>query len=582
MSTSFFVSGQKPADLNPLDIEQPLAGDPNNPGAEYDIPAVLEKLIEDAWFTPLNTSTPVKVVRNDGLTSHPMGPADVAEMIAEAINPDEDINTTGTLEHSVIAKLTALLSIHAMENHKLPTEQIFLSQALGKLRLPAPGPMVSYTINQDVIPTAKTLLSSQTQQDWEMFFASVASIWAPRIFGVAMLSADQFEQFKSYVDNFTSGISHLISADTRAKLLEFKQITLDGLTESLLLRNDFNDLTDDYSFSRIITHAARAFILSRTQGTGNTATTDTALMPFDLEQLILPEAVVFINVDAHAHSSSKTIAKEWKLIVDSLNSIQPPLSLNKINKLTTMTTRREKMAMDAVRAKRRLDKNDQVKRELPELVDEQPSVPKIARSIDAVLSTMGKVQKSQNIFKQRVRTRAKPSRRRPDNLDARGTRTAKRYYPDIHFYADCSGSITTENFAGITRTVAELASKRGVNIYFTSFSHMLSQDVMIPAANKTPQQIIDIINSIPKVTGGTNFEIIWDHINESRDRQNRMNIIATDFEFSPHRLAKHSPNTFYVPCDMNDWQRVKYYIEYFTKQMMPIDATTPGRVLGVY
>lgn len=579
MSTSFFVSGQKPADLDPLDFPQPLTTDSNDPYSEYNLVNALEGPITNTWFDELNPGTPVKVVRHDGLNSTDLTAHDVAEMIADVINPDEETNTAGAIEHAEVAKLTSQLSIHAMENHKLTAEQIFLSQALGRQRLPAPSPMARYTINQDVIPTAKTLLSSQTSNDWEMFFASIASIWNPRILGVAMLSEVQFEEFKDHLDILTTSLGNKISHDTQAKLFEFKQITLSGLTEALLLRNDFTDYTDDYSFARIMTHAVRGFIFSRTSSaTGNS---DTALMPFDLTQVIMAEAVVFVNVDAHAHASSKTIAKEWKLIVDSLNMVQPPLSLNKINKLTTATVQQQKMAADAVRAKKRM-REDPKKREIPPLIDHQPTVPQITRKVDSVLTTMGKVQKSQNVFKQRTKTRAKPSRRRPDNLDARGTRSAKQYYPDIHFYADCSGSMTADNFAGITHIIATLASKRKINVYFTSFSHMLSQDVMIKAANKTPQQIISIINSIPKVGGGTDFEIVWDHINESQARQNRMNVIATDFEFWPSSHATHSPNTFYVPCDMGNWDMTKQSIEDFTAQMMPLDPTIPGRILSVY
>ena len=317
-------------------------------------------------------------------------------------------------------------------------------------------------------------------------------------------------------------------------------------------------------------------------GSANTpATTLGTIMPFALSQVVMPEAIVFVNVDAHAHTSARVIDTEWKNIVDSINMAQPPISLRNINSLTTTTVQMKKVTAAAVRAKRRM-KDPATKREIPPLVKAQPKVVDIAKSVDKLITRMGQVAKSHNTFKAKTKTRSKPSRRRPSNIDARGTHTKKTFYPDIHFYADCSGSMSVDNFEGIAKTIAMVASKRKVNIYFTSFSHILSQDVLIPAAGKSPSEIMQIIRNIPKVGGSTNFEIIWDHINESPERSKRCNIIATDFEFYPYKGAKHSKNTFYAPCDMGNWNMVKNSIQDFTRNMMSIDPSIPGRILGVY
>ena len=583
MTTQYFVSNQAPRDLDPLTIDPPLTADPNDPGTEYDIAAALETPINDTWFTPMNTGQQVTVNRAKGTHTEALDPARVAELIATVANPDEDTNTTDASDNADVARLTEALSVHAREQHKLQAEQLFVSQALGRCRLPAPGPLVAYTVGQDIIPTAKTLCSDQSVSNWDMFFTAIASIYNPHIFGVAMLGGQQFDDFKAHLQNVVQALHNNLTADTRAKLQKFQAIDLKGLTEAQLLRNDCHDITDDYSYARVLIYAVHSWVKQQYAAGANATppTTTAALMPFALSQVVMPEAIVFVNVDAHAHTSARVIDTEWKNIVDSINMTQPPVSLRNINSLTATTVQMKKLTAEAVRAKRR-KKDPATKREIPPLVKMQPKVTDIAQTIDQLMTRMGQVAKSQNVFKAKTKTRAKPSRRRPDNVDARGTRLKKSFYPDIHFYADCSGSMSVDNFEGIAKTIAMVASKRRVNIYFTSFSHVLSQDVLIPAAGKSPDEIVQIIRQIPKVSGGTDFEIIWKHISESPEREARCNIIATDFEYYPYPDATHSKNTFYAPCDMGDWDMVKNSIENFTQNMMPVDATIPGRILGVY
>lgn len=583
MTTQYFVQNQAPKDLDPLAITPHLTTDPNDPNTEYNIATALTDPINDAWFTPMQAGQNVSVTRHNGVHTDTLSPEDVATMIAEVANPDEDSNTTGTAENADVTRLTEALSVHALSNHRLPADRLFVSQALGRCRLPAAGPLVTYTTSQDIIPTAKALCSDQSLPNWDMFFTAIASTFDPHVYGVGMLGKPQFDDFKQHLANLAQALGNNLSNDTQVKLRQFQNIDFDGLTEAQLLRNDCFDYTDDYSYARVLIYAVHSWVQNQhANGTANTpATALGTLMPFSLAETVMPEAIVFVNVDAHAHTSARIIDAEWKNIVDSVNMVQPPVSLRNINSLTATAVQMKKVTAEAVRAKRRM-KDPATKREIPPLVTTQPKVVDIAKSVDRLVTRMGQVAKSQNTFKAKTKTRSKPSRRRPDNVDARGTRIKKTFYPDIHFYADCSGSMSVDNFEGIAKTIAMVAAKRKVNIYFTSFSDVLSQDVLIPAAGKSPSEIMRIIRNIPKVGGGTNFEIIWDHINESPERSQRCNIIATDFEFYPHSNAKHSKNTFYAPCDMGDWDMVKNSIEYFTKSMMPIDATIPGRILGVY
>lgn len=64
MSDTFTITGQVPADLDPLDLPAPLTIDANHPGAEYDMASQLSSVINDTWLQPLNPGTPVSVTHH--------------------------------------------------------------------------------------------------------------------------------------------------------------------------------------------------------------------------------------------------------------------------------------------------------------------------------------------------------------------------------------------------------------------------------------------------------------------------------------------------------------------------------------
>src|SRR5699024_11478081 len=112
-----------------------------------------------------------------------------------------------------------------------------------------------------------------------------------------------------------------------------------ALTEVQLLRNNCFDSTDEYIYARVLIYAVHSWVQTQqANGSANTpATTLGTVMPFALSQVVMPEAIVFVNVDAHAHTSARVIDTEWKNIVDSLNLTPAPVSLCNLNSLTTTT-----------------------------------------------------------------------------------------------------------------------------------------------------------------------------------------------------------------------------------------------------
>ena len=580
MSDTFTITGQVPADLDPLDLPTPLTIDSTHPGAEYDMASQLSSVINDTWLQPLNPGTPVSVTHHQGLQSSTLDADDIAAIIAEALSEE----TTSAINHARARELTAQLSIHANTQHNLPAHQFLVSQAFGRIQLPAPSiGRVFYSVNHDIIPAAKNLMSDRSQSAWDKLHTAISAVFTPRIYGVGVISDREFTAFQQHLRQVVATHAAHIDADTHVKLRRFDQLTLDGLTEAQLLRKDDNDHTDEYSYARVLIYAVRDWLTQQRDQAAAAGLNayDAQLLGFDLQQVLMPEAIVFVNADAHAHSSARTITTEWTEINDALNMIPPPVSLRQINKLTAPVVAQKKLAAMTVRAGRK-DQQDDHRRDVQPLTDHQPSVADIGRDVAKMLTTLGNVQRSQNFSRTRSFTRNKPSRRRPNDVDARGMRTTKKYYPDLHFYIDCSGSMSEENFDAAAEVVAQIAADRGINLYVTSFAHFLSQDVLLPTKNRSAAQIKNMIMALPKVYGGTRYEVIWDHISSSQERSHRMNIIATDFEYRPHYNDKHSPNTFYVPCDMGDWSITKDELEGFTQAMLPIDITIPERILGVY
>src|SRR5699024_2866 len=131
------------------------------------------------------------------------------------------------------------------------------------------------------------------------------------------------------------------------------------------------------------------------------------------------------------------------------------------------------------------------------------------------------------------------------------------YLPDIHLYVDTSGSMSVEDYQMACVMLMEMAHRADVNIYFSSFSDVLSQELLLPTKGRSRQQMATMIAAVPKVTGGTDYHQIWENINASPVRQQRMNIVLTDFEFLPRsgRKVDHPRNIFYAPTVPGSDQR---------------------------
>jgi uncharacterized protein with von Willebrand factor type A (vWA) domain len=203
--------------------------------------------------------------------------------------------------------------------------------------------------------------------------------------------------------------------------------------------------------------------------------------------------------------------------------------------------------------------------------------------IKRVIKTLHKmkdVTRSENIYKTPYMTFAKASRRHPDDFNIMGKSMQNHYHPDIHLYIDTSGSISEENYESMVKACIALAQKLNINMYFNSFSHVMSTTTKLHIRDRSKRDIYREFERVPKVSGGTDYEQIWRYINASNKRKQEFSLIISDFEWSPSsRPIEHPKNLYYMPCLNMDWDYMCRCAENFGKSMVRIEPGIRNRIL---
>ena len=217
------------------------------------------------------------------------------------------------------------------------------------------------------------------------------------------------------------------------------------------------------------------------------------------------------------------------------------------------------------------------KRKFPNV---RPANMDIYKAVVKILKKQKFVNQSHNVYKKKHTTFQKANRRHPNDFNKPGVSQQNVYKPDIHIYADTSGSISEENYADCVRLLIKLAKKLNVDLYFNSFSHVISSATKLKIKDRTAAQIYNQIQKIDKVSGGTDFNQVWTYINDSNKRKEEISIMITDFEYPvPNKNLKHPKNLYYVPISKLDWQIMKGNMEYFAKSMSHIDPLINFKII---
>ncbi|MFD2024146.1 MULTISPECIES: hypothetical protein [Promicromonospora] len=555
------VTNQKPAVLDPLHLI-PCTG-------PYDPMTAVQATLVDPLLRPLNSASPVSITNTQGtdLTGDilPL----VLDCLGETVQPPSE---------QAVKELLGQTLVNFDQNTSLPVREMFAAQAGHRNKLPAPGPTVLYTAQDDVIPAAKGLLGGAN--DDSLFFASLAYAYHPDTLGFWFQSSGAFNDFKAWLVQQTSVMASSLPPDTRKLLGDFVKLSLNGLTESLLLRKSDADENDEHSFARVLIHMLMLYVDQERQqashhGTGVT----TGILPFTAGELFCPLTLVLVNVEAHARAVHGKVTTEWKLINQSLASPVKVVSNRTLSKLTALPRVAARAAMQAVRNRPGIPSGRSARVKFRK---QPPSKLDLFKDLTRVLRRMGTVNHSQNIFRSSRTSFAKANRRNPDDFNKPGRVTSTHYMPDLHVFVDTSGSISEKNYQEAVMMLIQVAKKLNVNLYFNSFSHILSQEVMLKVQNRSVSQIWKEFRRVPKVSGGTQFRQVWDYINASPDRRRRLSLMITDFEwYPPSARVDHPINLYYAPCSAMDWNDMVQSAQRYAHGMRHIDPSIRQKLLGM-
>lgn len=164
--------------------------------------------------------------------------------------------------------------------------------------------------------------------------------------------------------------------------------------------------------------------------------------------------------------------------------------------------------------------------------------------INKAIKNAKKVMKSDNkqMFIKSSYKRA--SRRHPDDINAIGHLIKIKYKPDIHIYVDTSGSISHQMYQDSLTMIAKVAKKMNVKLTISSFADNVTKPVTFTT------HYLSNLKKLPVITGGTDFEAVWDDIDE-RNNLNELNFIITDYGYAPYdwhadRSKLSYKNTYYI------------------------------------
>lgn len=515
----------------------------------FDPLALLQECMVEPLHTQLMPTHPVQIKKGN----NPFSDQDIVDTIIKCCDENMDVQA-----EEEVKELYSQALITYPKNNTLNVKSMFAVQSGYTANLPEPSTTVVYTPAQDIIPISRKFLAGKC--DYHTLFATFAYYAKPNTLGFYFANEQAFEDFKSTFGQNMAPIVMSAPLRTQQLIADFTQVKLDGLTESLILRDSDTDENDPMTFARILINQLMNY-------TTVVSDAEFGIMPFDIAELIRPKSIVFVNIEMHSRASSAKVAEEWKIINTSLQNKIPMVSMNKLTKLTAM--QRSIQQIQGMAANAASNRQQQaLKASCVPFSQTAPNTINLAKLIKKIMSKMEFVNKSMNSYKCVKSTYARPNRRNPDDFNKAGKTISTKYKPDIHLYIDTSGSISEQNYQDAVKACIAMAKKLNVNLYFNSFSHILSQASKLHTKDKSLSAIYREFQKIPKVTGGTDYELVWDYICRSKKRKEEISILMTDFEYSaPNHHFEHPKNLYYIPCSKMNWNSILHWVEYFTKSM---------------
>lgn len=547
------ITNQKPQVLSPV-YDAKAKGD-------FDPVAAMKAAVIEPLYTPLVGTAPASFTANGKSINADELTQMLCDCLGDTYNATAEAAMRDVLHQTLLNYDTA---------NVLGAKELFAAQSGAAAHMPAPTPNTIYTPATDIIPTCKMYLAGQATYD--QLFASFDYYTRAETLGVAVTNEKAFDAFKAWLANEVAQISSVLDPQVNQLFSQFQQLTLSQLTESLILRNDDGDNNEEFSFARTLI----AYVMMYAKQ--NAGTFD--ILPFDLGELFCPRTIVFVNIEAHAHATPKKVSDEWNIIKKSLSMKVNIVSNRSLAKLTGAARTLKKIKSNAAYAAAQGRGMGIQRAARAAFRPTALTTVDMTKLVKRVINKMATVNMSENSYKSVKMSFARPNRRDPDNFNLQGKVVSTKYKPDIHLYIDTSGSISERNYQDAVRACINMAKKLNVNLYFNSFSHVISQCTHLRTKDKSVREVYRQFQRVPKVTGGTDYEQVWNYIQRDKKRRRELSIIMTDFEYNaPNHAVVHPKNLYYIPCSQMDWDYIKDCAQSFCDSMQRIDPNIRRKLL---
>lgn len=575
------INNQQPAEIYKTNNILPRI-DISLPGDEY-----LEKQTEflkesfvDPLFIPLNQGNDVQM--ND--VSDPSNPQPF----------DADAVTNGIqhlwLGDSVDANLDQQLTdiyyqslLHSHPNNWRIEEQLGLEN-LAKQKLPLPsrgenGQVVSYTPQTDLIPTAKQLLATPSDNDIaDLWFASLTGFLHYRMKNMLLITVQSNQEWDLIKNNIsqlrqTLNQQGTIKRETNTLLSDFDKISLGGELSAGIFLPQINH-NEPHSFTRILMNLLSIYEDNNPE--------KLHVQPLNMKQVIYPDNIIVLNLEEYAHATDKEIINDWKNLENAF-TIQKRLNMVSIKNLMTS---KQVNAVTAPQKGYKRGNTEAVRRTQRPFANKPITSKQMLHLMKKVINRATTKKQTENNYKTQKTTYLRPNRRNPNDINLAGKLTTTKYRPDIHIYLDTSGSISEEQYRDAVGSLIMLTKEIDANLYLSSFSHKISQTSLVRTRDRSLKEVYKNFLTIPKVGGGTEFENVWnkidqlDKLNKKAGKSYQLNFVITDFGYGLrrdrkfHREQPSHKNTFYVPIssDPRHWKAIIQMAKNFSKEMASAGA----------
>lgn len=550
------VIGQTPARMEPL-YQIPLQGN-------YAVEDIIDQTVTPALKNPTDPAVPVEIQFN----GQPVPDDALNGLLLSCLN--EKVNVSS---EEIVKELFEKTLIAYQADTFMLVRNVFLLQAIITSGLPIPDDDVFYTPAKDIIPAFQ--LFAQGKASYDRIFAALGGYCQFEALGFSFRNTQAWADFKLFLTTQTQNMQ--LDAKTSALISNLATLPLKNAFESIRIRNEYTDNMEDNSFARILISVLMDFCKQNPDKAG--------CMPFDMTELICPKVVLFINEGAVAQSTSNQIASAVKDINDGIaftRRLKPTqLTDDQIMNLTTITKgqRINNKLANEISA----DHDAMARLAHTKFSSERPDMTRYVRMLMLLNNHMTTQNRTNNIYKSSKNSFNRANRREPDNPNKMGKLVSHNYRPDIHAYVDTSGSISMDDFKSEIMLLVVFAKKMNVNIYITFFAgrNCMTKDKLVICKDKSISEIYRTIMKMEKVSGGTDFEQVWHHINNSKKRQRELSFMITDFEWSAASYyVAHPKNLYYLPVSGNfDWDEITQNASYFMESVKHNDRCIRKHIL---